>query len=76
MFSTLKRRVKKIMKKVEEVVETKEMVKLEALGMVRDGVERFYEDLTKTLCKNKNKVGIAVGLLATVVYECIENKIH
>lgn len=76
MFSTLKRRVKKIMNKVEEVVETKEMVKLEALGMVRDGVERFYEDLTKTLCKNKNKVEIAVGLLATVVYECIENKIH
>ena len=72
MFSTLKRRVKKIMKKVEEVVETKEMVKNKLADAAINGCKKLYSDLTK----NKNKVGIAVGLLASVLYECIENRIH
>lgn len=73
MFSTLKRRVKKIMKKVEEVLETKEMVKLEALDMVRDGVKRFYEDLTKTLSNNKLATGIAIGAWF-IISELTSNK--
>ncbi len=73
MFSTLKRRVKKIMKKVEEVLETKEMVKLEALDMVRDGVKRVYEDLTKTLSNNKLATGIAIGAWF-IISELTSNK--
>lgn len=71
MFSTLKRRVKKIMKKVEEVIETKEMVKNKVIDSIVDGCKKkIYFDLSK----NKNKVSIAVGLLASVAYEYIENK--
>ena len=70
MFSTLKRRVKKIMKKAEELVETKELVKNKIVDSIIDGCKKLYLDLSK----NKNKVGIAVSLLASVAYECIENK--
>ena len=58
------------MKKVEEVIETKGMVKNKVFDSIADGCKRLYSDLSK----NKNKVGIAVGLLVSVAYEYIENK--
>ena len=73
MFSTLKRRVKKIMKKIEEVVEIKEMVKLEVLDMMRSGTKRIYEDITKTLSENKIATGIAIGAWF-IISELTNNK--
>ena len=55
MFSTLKRRVKKIMKKVEEVIETKELVKNKIVDSIIDGCKKLYLDLSKNKKQSRHR---------------------
>ena len=66
------------MKKVEEVVETKEMVKLEVLDMMRSGAEKFHDNLHERMSKDSNRVGlglaIAVYFIIPVVFKNIDER--
>ena len=54
MFSMLKRRAKKIMKKVEEVVERDFYLR-----------EKMYDDFKNMIGNDNNKIGIAVSIFLT-----------
>ena len=63
------------MKKAEELVETKELVKLEALDMVRDSVKKVYDNLHDRMSKDSNRIGLGLALAIYFVVPVIFKKV-
>ena len=63
------------MKKVEEVIETKELVKPEAIDMVRDSVKKVYDNLHDRMSKDSNRIGLGLALAIYFVVPVIFKKV-